>query len=604
MSSSADNSTSVELICLDDSKEECQDENARADNLVGVDTTTVVFDETLPPGVPPEGFVVLDETIESSKEHIQETNNDSNPIFKVIFRDDAAFQNYSRKIDHFLKDLLSHKHRRKDIKSKKGDLTLEIFDSSSKHKHFSNKTDSKEKQSNDSLFIIDNEPKIQDDLDIPMYKQKFDKVLQKSNDENNGEREDCGPKMTCFNCLGNHSLRDCDQPRNYVAINKNRKEHNFKRGSASTRYHLDDDQRFGHFVPGQITPQLREALGLRNDELPRHIYRMRVLGYPPGWLEEARLQHSGLSLIDQNGKIDRGSDEEGEIVLPGDKDQYDIKKIVDFPGFNVLPEEGILDEYAEYWGTPNQEYHSKTAMVSFFSKRKVDDGYKRKKMPNPANMRASTDLNPGEMEVDEVEDTPVECLPVNDLFIPPLPKDEALQFTPPPPPPPLEDSQSQENTPDKSTDEDTTRNDTLSLFDLEFKKRQLLAELNDSNSTLSKGIENSKSEDTVEENSSIIETPTSDISNINDSQSETEDVHIPKDNLNTPLNTPITTVQLGTPILYSASPFKRLPSSEKFSKDICDVINFENLPDSTGKYDQMSELLQKVRTRVSELNKE
>lgn len=63
-------------------------------------------------------------------------------------------------------------------------------------------------------------------------------------------------------------------------------------------------------------------------------------------------------------------------------------------------------------------------------------------------------------------------------------------------------------------------------------------------------------------------------------------------------------IHLGTPILKSVSPFRRLPSSEKFSKDICDVINFENLPDATGKYDQMSELLQKVRSAVAEFQKE
>lgn len=72
-------------------------------------------------------------------------------------------------------------------------------------------------------------------------------------------------------------------------------------------------------------------------------FRMRVLGYPPGWLEEARVQHSGLSLIGQNGVADGGSDEEGEIVQPGDKDQYDIKKIVEYPGFNVMTMDGTFD---------------------------------------------------------------------------------------------------------------------------------------------------------------------------------------------------------------------------------------------------------------------
>lgn len=66
----------------------------------------------------------------------------------------------------------------------------------------------------------------------------------------------------------------------------------------------------------------------------------------------------------------------------------------------------------------------------------------------------------------------------------------------------------------------------------------------------------------------------------------------------------VKSVDLGTPILQSASPYTFLPSSEKFSHDICDVINFENLPDSTGKYEQMSELIRKVRTVVTRIQQE
>lgn len=64
----------------------------------------------------------------------------------------------------------------------------------------------------------------------------------------------------------------------------------------------------------------------------------------------------------------------------------------------------------------------------------------------------------------------------------------------------------------------------------------------------------------------------------------------------------VKSVHLGTPILTSSSPYNKLPSSEKFSKDICDVINFENLPDSMGKYEQMSGVLQKVRNTMAKLN--
>lgn len=71
---------------------------------------------------------------------------------------------------------------------------------------------------------------------------------------------------------------------------------------------------------------------------------MRTLGYPPGWLEEARLQHSGLSLFNSDGIAEEDpNDEPGCIIEEGDRDQYDITKIYDFPGFNVPAPPGTLD---------------------------------------------------------------------------------------------------------------------------------------------------------------------------------------------------------------------------------------------------------------------
>ena len=45
------------------------------------------------------------------------------------------------------------------------------------------------------------------------------------------------------------------------------------------RYHEDEPQKFGHLTPGLPSSKLREALGLRTEELPRYLYRMRELGY-------------------------------------------------------------------------------------------------------------------------------------------------------------------------------------------------------------------------------------------------------------------------------------------------------------------------------------
>lgn len=59
----------------------------------------------------------------------------------------------------------------------------------------------------------------------------------------------------------------------------------------------------------------------------------------------------------------------------------------------------------------------------------------------------------------------------------------------------------------------------------------------------------------------------------------------------------------GTPILKSTSPYSRLPNPENFMKDVSPVINFENLPNATGKYEQMADLLQKVREKVKTIQK-
>jgi zinc finger CCHC domain-containing protein 8 len=61
---------------------------------------------------------------------------------------------------------------------------------------------------------------------------------------------------------------------------------------------VEDEQKYGHLIPGRISGKLRHALGLKRSEIPLHIYRMRLLGYPPGWLEEARISHSGITMFD------------------------------------------------------------------------------------------------------------------------------------------------------------------------------------------------------------------------------------------------------------------------------------------------------------------
>lgn len=54
---------------------------------------------------------------------------------------------------------------------------------------------------------------------------------------------------------------------------------------------------YSEFVPGQLSDDLLKALGLPENGLPLHVYRMRQHGYPSGWLEEARETYSGISIF-------------------------------------------------------------------------------------------------------------------------------------------------------------------------------------------------------------------------------------------------------------------------------------------------------------------
>lgn len=62
---------------------------------------------------------------------------------------------------------------------------------------------------------------------------------------------------------------------------------------------------------------------------------MRILGYPPGWLEEIKEYSSGLEFIDTTASI--SSTENNPKIT------YDYDKIVEYPGFNVALSSNVRD---------------------------------------------------------------------------------------------------------------------------------------------------------------------------------------------------------------------------------------------------------------------
>lgn len=145
----------------------------------------------------------------------------------------------------------------------------------------------------------------------------------------------------CFNCGGGHNLQSCPEPKNFQRINENREIFKTRKTQSNKRYHFERDQ-FSGSAPGHLSAGLRKALGVQANQIPRFIYQMRKFGYPPAWLLEAKIKHSGVAVYGSDGAIPEEGDETGEVFEEGEKDRYDMKKLISFPGFNApLPEDAI-----------------------------------------------------------------------------------------------------------------------------------------------------------------------------------------------------------------------------------------------------------------------
>ncbi|CAF3321616.1 unnamed protein product [Rotaria socialis] len=233
---------------------------------------------------------------------------------------------------------------------------------------------------------------------IPEYEQVYRLALPDSEQQASLHRAR-RPKPSCFNCGAlDHGVQGCHMKLDSDRIRRSREQYQEQMaeacgyndlsqanggygnaGEPTSRYHEDSyqsslndqvviDERFRRFQPGSVGYELRQALGIRENQLPMYIYNMRRCGYPPGWLREARVKKSGLQVFHDN--------EEGEIieskksepidptgqdnVFPGallednmqtqadlnneDVYEYDFDKVVSFPGFNVPVPDGFIDE--------------------------------------------------------------------------------------------------------------------------------------------------------------------------------------------------------------------------------------------------------------------
>ncbi|XP_058896659.1 zinc finger CCHC domain-containing protein 8 isoform X2 [Kogia breviceps] len=332
--------------------------------------------------------------------------------------------------------------------------------------------------------LLNENPQLTEGWDIPTYQQVFSHIVSLEGQEIQVKAK--RPKPHCFNCGSEeHQMKDCPMPRNAARISEKRKEYMDACSETSNqtfqqRYHAEEvEERFGRFKPGVISEELQDALGVTDKSLPPFIYRMRQLGYPPGWLKEAELETSGLALYDGKDGAD-GETEAGE-VQQNKSVTYDLSKLVNYPGFNISTPRGIPDEWRMFGSIPMQACQQKDVfanyLTSHFQAPSVRSSSKRpSSLPSPSSPKrqkkeGSLAASPADMELDSDAEAPHGS-----------PSSAAFQFQPPlppgtPPPPRSAPPLTPSDSPQTRTASVTTDEDALTLEELEEQQRRIWAAL-------------------------------------------------------------------------------------------------------------------------------
>ncbi|XP_044755169.1 uncharacterized protein LOC123314116 [Coccinella septempunctata] len=426
-------------------------------------------------------------------------------LFNITFTCQKTMDQYGHLLVKFLKSF-------PEIEVARDKLSIRVKGIESFEETKTPKKKSKKKKAKKDLFVVDTNPSSNDDnSQFPQF--RYTSKFEISEQDKPEGIEAGNSKKICFNCDGDHALKDCNIPRNHRRINQARQQ--FQDKYKTVRYHVEQNQKLADLKPGVISENLRIALGLNKNELPNHIYRMRCLGYPPGWLEEAKVSPSDLTLFNIDGeKV------ENRNLL---KSSIDPSKIIEYPGFNVPLKKGCYDDFRRHKVRPYNKSMHKSTMIKYFEE-----------------MSQKEDTAESNSDMDVPETKMVEKKSIEQMV-----KDQSAVPV---------------NSP--------------SLVDLVEKKKQLMNELK-ADQQQDESISNESediSQDTVEDNS------------------EKKDIVVA-----------VKTTELGTPILKSSSPYSRLPNPDNFSVGVSPVIDFENLPNSTGKYEELSKVLSKVRMTMKNI---
>ncbi|MBA0574094.1 hypothetical protein Golob_001329 [Gossypium lobatum] len=178
---------------------------------------------------------------------------------------------------------------------------------------------------------------------VPLYDRGFAMGLTSADASSNleGGLEIQDEASRCFNCGSySHSLKQCPKPRDNVAVNNARKQHQKSKRNQSaasrnaTRYYQNSQGgKYDDLKPGVLGAETRQLLGLGEFDPPPWLNRMREIGYPPGYLAPDEDEPSGITIY-ADVETDEGQ-EDGEIAEMVQQPEPRMKMTVEFPGINA-----------------------------------------------------------------------------------------------------------------------------------------------------------------------------------------------------------------------------------------------------------------------------
>ncbi|KAL9158002.1 hypothetical protein ABFS82_08G040000 [Erythranthe guttata] len=257
--------------------------------------------------------------------------------------------------------------------------------------------------SSEVTFWVDDQAKIQstkefiplDGTSVPLYDRGYSLALTSATATLDGGVEKLDTSR-CFNCSSySHAMKDCPKPRNNIAVNNARKEHNSNRSKHpnsrnSTRYYQSSrGGKYDGLKPGVLDAETRQLLGLGELDPPPWLNRMREIGYPPGYLDpDLEDQPSGITIFGDDESTVKAENEEGEI-LDGSFTEPTRKMTVEFPGINApIPENA--DKWL--WAAPSSANSSRYRSSQSRYNHQSSENLGRGRYSNNTEQRWSRDL--------------------------------------------------------------------------------------------------------------------------------------------------------------------------------------------------------------------